>query len=87
MQTDRKSELDSGVHFGAGWCIRVLRMPKSTKQKRFTVSLDAADYESLRTLAESQQPSLNLQYVVRLAVRNLLDQYAANQLSFPLDRR
>ncbi|RWG42966.1 ribbon-helix-helix domain-containing protein [Mesorhizobium sp.] len=58
-------------------------MAKS-QQKRFTVSLDQADYEALRELAEAQKPPLNLQYLVRLAVRNLLEQHAAKQLSFPL---
>jgi len=62
-------------------------MVKASKQKRFTVSLDEADYAALRELGESQKPSLNLQYLVRLAVKNLLDQHAAKQLSFPLDRR
>jgi hypothetical protein len=50
------------------------------------VSLDESDYVALRQLGESQKPSLNLQYLLRLAVKNLLDQHAANQLSFPLDR-
>lgn len=54
------------------------------QQKRFTVSLDQAEYEALRELAESQKPPLNLQYLLRLAVRNLLEQHAAKQLSFPL---
>jgi hypothetical protein len=62
-------------------------MTKAAKQKRFTVSLDEADYAALRDLGESQKPSLNLQYLVRLAIKNLLDQHAAKQLSFPLDRR
>ena len=62
-------------------------MAKAAKQKRFTVSLEEADYTALRELGESQKPSLNLQYLVRLAVKNLLDQHAAKQLSFPLDKR
>jgi hypothetical protein len=62
-------------------------MANAAKQKRFTVSLDESDYAALRDLGESQKPSLNLQYLVRLAVKNLLDQHAAEQLSFPLNRR
>jgi hypothetical protein len=62
-------------------------MAKASEQKRFTVSLDEADYAALRKLGEAQKPSLNLQYMVRLAVKNLLDQNAAKQLSFPLDRQ
>lgn len=51
-------------------------MPKTKRYKRFTVSLDEADYKALRELGEAQKPPLNLQYLVRLAVRNLLDQHA-----------
>ena len=61
-------------------------MPKARQQKRFTVSLDAADHQALLELGQAQRPPLNLQYLVRLAVRNLLDQHAAKQLSFPLGR-
>lgn len=55
-------------------------------QKRFTVSLDEADYSALGELGRSVTPSLNLQYMVRLAVRNLLDQHESKQLPFPLER-
>lgn len=55
-------------------------MPKSKPSKRFTISLDAGDYEALRKLAESQRPPLPLQYVVRLAVRRFLDQPEATLL-------
>lgn len=55
--------------------------------KRFTVSLDHTDYDALMALGQSVSPPLNLQYLVRLSIRNLLDQHAAQQLSFPLDRR
>jgi hypothetical protein len=49
-------------------------MTRSKLPKRFTISLDARDYEALRMLAEAQRPPLPLQYVVRLAVLRLLDQ-------------
>jgi len=49
-------------------------MARSKPPKRFTISLDAGDYEALRKLAEAQRPPLPLQYVVRLAVRRFLDQ-------------
>ncbi|MDA8120183.1 MAG: hypothetical protein M0Z85_09150 [Gammaproteobacteria bacterium] len=55
-------------------------MPKSQPLKRFTISLDAGDYEALRKLAEAQRPPLPLQYVVRLAVRCFLDQLGATLL-------
>lgn len=56
-------------------------------QKRFTVSVDQADYEALQELGRTATPPVNLQYLMRLAVRNLLDQHAAKQLTFPLGRR
>jgi hypothetical protein len=61
-------------------------MPNVLRYRRFTVSLDERDYKALRKLGESQKPPLNLQYLVRLAVRNLLDQHAGEQPSKPLIR-
>jgi hypothetical protein len=58
---------------------------KAGQKKRFTVSLDAGDYETLRTIAASHRPPLQLQYVVNVAVKNLLERHAARQLTFPLD--
>lgn len=55
-------------------------MPRSESTKRFTISLDAGDYEALRRLAEAQRPPLPLHYVVRLAVRRFLDQPEATLL-------
>jgi hypothetical protein len=60
-------------------------MAKAAQQKRFTVSLDSGDYEALRALAAEHRPPLTLQYVVSVAVKNLLERHAATQLSFPLD--
>ncbi len=56
-------------------------------QKRFTVSIDETDYDALQALGRSVSPPVNLQYLLRLAVRNLLEQHKAKQLSFPLERR
>ena len=56
-------------------------MPNVPRYRRFTVSLDERDYKALRKLGEIQKPPLNLQYLVRLAVRNLLDQHAEKQTS------
>jgi hypothetical protein len=58
---------------------------KAKQQKRFTVSLDNDDYNTLRAIAESHRPALKLQYVVNVAVKNLLERHAARQLTFPLD--
>lgn len=49
-------------------------MPDPTTLKRFTVSLDAEDYEALCALAQAQRPPLSLQYTVRLAIRRFLDE-------------
>ena len=52
--------------------------------KRFTVSLDAQDYEALCALAQAQRPSLPLQYVVRLAIRRFLDEYEGRAITLTL---
>lgn len=55
-------------------------------RKRFTVALDLADYEALQTLGAEQRPPLKQQYLVELAVKNLLDQHSKRQISLPLER-
>lgn len=62
-------------------------MTRLRHEKRFTVSVDQADYDALQDLGRSANPPVNLQYLVRLAVRNLLDQHKAQQLALPLERR
>ena len=42
-------------------------------KKRFTVTLDARDYDDLTLLAKKTSPPLTLQYVVNYAVKRLLD--------------
>lgn len=59
-------------------------MPKTQEMKRFTVSLEPADYDALRRIAESHRPSLSLQYVVRYALQRFLDQHEGAQLALPL---
>jgi hypothetical protein len=46
---------------------------KTTRIKRFTVSLPVEDYNHLLSLAEGHRPPLSLQYVVGFAVCRLLD--------------
>ncbi|MFM7403120.1 MAG: hypothetical protein ACKO1N_03275 [Erythrobacter sp.] len=60
-------------------------MQKHLRQKRFTVSLDVEDYEALRAIADEHRPPLKLQYVINVAVKNLLERQASKQLTFPLD--
>jgi hypothetical protein len=55
-------------------------------RKRFTIALDLADYEALQTLGAEQRPPLKQQYLVELAVKNLLDQHSKRQISLPLER-
>ncbi len=62
-------------------------MPRLTHDKRFTVSLDKADYAALVALGRSATPPVNLQYLLRLAVRNLLDTHTSGQLVFTLEPR
>lgn len=57
-------------------------MPK-TEVKRFTVSLEPAEYEALRQIAESHRPPLSLQYVVRYVLQRFIDENQGKQL--PLD--
>ena len=61
-------------------------MARSTTVKRFTVALDEADYAALRELGERQKPPLNLQYMMRLAFRDLLDRHVDAQLPLKLPR-
>lgn len=56
----------------------------SPQRKRFSIALDVADYEALQRLGAEQRPPLKQQYLVELAVKNLLDQHANRQFSFPL---
>jgi hypothetical protein len=58
----------------------------NSKRKRFSIALDVADYDALQKLGAAQRPPLKQQYLIELAVKNLLNQYANRQLSFPLDR-
>ncbi len=59
-------------------------MPRKTKVKRFTVSLEAAEYDALRRIAESHRPPLSLQYVVRYVVQRFLDENKGKQLQLDL---
>lgn len=86
----RRAVMRSRVQVGAFWCILVpsyFQMADIMEQKRFTVSLEQADYEALIALGRSVSPPLNLQYLIRLSVRRLLDQHAEQQLALPLEHR
>jgi len=59
-------------------------MVKATQQKWFSVFLGSEDYEALYALAEERCSPLTLQYIVSVAVKNLWERHATEQLSFPL---
>ena len=69
------------VHSGENRCM----MAKPEGKKRFTISLEASDYDALRALADGHRPPISLQYVVNVAVKDLLEKHAARQLDLPLD--
>ena len=79
------------VQISAYWfkMVRTTVRPKRTV-KRFTVSLDAADYEHLRHMAEDRRPPLTLQYLVEYAVQLLIQRAENPQFDFhladPIDR-
>lgn len=56
-------------------------MSDPTTLKRFTVSLDAQDYDALCALAQAQRPPLSLQYTVRLAIRRFLDEHEGQAIT------
>ena len=53
-------------------------------RKRFSVSLDPADYNALLRLGAAQRPPMKQQYLVELAIKDLLDRHTDTQLPFPL---
>jgi len=52
--------------------------------KRFTVTLDAADYSRLRAIAQDHRPRLPLRYVVEYAIVRFLD--SSKQVEDDLER-
>jgi hypothetical protein len=52
--------------------------------KRFTVSLEQADYDALLELAKNHRPKLSLQYVVRYIIQTFLDENEGKQLKLDL---
>jgi hypothetical protein len=43
------------------------------------------DYDALRAMAEGHRPPLSLQYILNVAVKDLLEKHATRQLALPLD--
>ena len=71
---------------GVSWCSLVTgrKSPRRESRKRFSVSLDAADYGKLRALAKQHKPPLTLQYVVNYAIQRLLREADDPQLRLKL---
>jgi hypothetical protein len=83
--TGRHSRIDKPiilVQSGANRCDT--RMGNS--KKRLSISLEVEDYDALRALAEGHRPPLSLQYVLNVAVKDLLEKHASRQLALPLDK-
>lgn len=59
-------------------------MTERNEMKRFTVSVEPAQYAQLRRIAVTHRPRLSLQYVVRYALQKFLDENKGRQLSLKL---
>lgn len=70
------------VHSGANRC----GVGMSSSKKRLSISLEMEDYDALRALAEGHRPPLSLQYILSVAVKDLLEKHATRQLTLPLDK-
>ena len=80
------------MHFGEQMCKvrfdgrkRNSAMLQTMEVKRFTVSLEQRDYDSLRRIAQSQRPQLSLQYAVRYALQEFLNKREGRKLTLRLD--
>lgn len=81
----RQSKIDKPiilVQSGANRC----DMGMTNSKKRLSISLEVEDYDALRALAEGHRPPLSLQYVLNIAVKDLLEKHGARQLALPLDK-
>jgi hypothetical protein len=68
------------VHIGSAGAYLV----QMADTKRFTVTIERADYDALCELGARHRPPLRLQYLVSLAVRRLLDETGDGQLMLHL---
>ena len=70
-----KPRLSPGRPVGAQWCIMVKKHTNrhQRRNRRFTVTLDEEDYQSLVEIGERSRPRLSLRYMVEFAVRCLLE--------------
>lgn len=59
-------------------------MTHAKEMKRFSVSIELEEYAELQHIAKTHRPPLSLQYVVRYAIQQFLDQSKGKQLSLKL---
>lgn len=62
-------------------------MLKKAQMKRFSVSLEPAEYAELYRLAQANRPPLSLQFVTRYALQRFLDEHRGKQLQLPLSNK
>ena len=72
------------VQKGSKRTAHVKKRSKKGFTKRFTVTLDAADYSRLRAIARDHRPPLPLRYVVEYAITSFLD--SGKQVGTDLER-
>ena len=72
------------VQKGSKRTAHVKKRSKKGLTRRFTVTLDAADYSRLREIARNHRPPLPLRYVVERAIVRFLD--SGNQVGNDLER-
>jgi len=60
------------------------KAPRRTRPKRFSVTLNEADYERLKKIAEGHRPKFTLQYVVNWSIQKLLERADDRQLYLEL---
>ena len=60
-------------------------MPKRPQMKRFTVSLEPAEYAELLRIAKAHRPPLSLQYVVRFALQRFVEENKGKPLALDVN--
>ena len=56
-------------------------------KRRFSVTLDEQDYILLKDIADSQKPTLSLQYIVAFALTEFISKQQSSQFELDLTNR
>lgn len=80
------------MHFGVSFWLAGENLDRSTmlkkaQMKRFSVSLEPAEYAELHRIAQANRPPLSLQFVARYALQRFLDEHRGKQLQLPLSKK